>query len=79
MALVLVRSIGINKLRFMEPVPVGSRIRSRNKLIKVLDIKGGWQVNWRMSVEIEGAKRPACIGETVARYYRLDSDGDPSD
>lgn len=66
-------NMGISKLRFMEPVPVDSRVRCRSKLLKIFDIKGGWQLNWRMTVEIEKTRRPACVVQTALRYYALDS------
>lgn len=60
---------GLNKLRFMSPVPVGARIRNRLKLISVAPVNGGYQVNWKITVEIEGNEKPACIAEAIYRYY----------
>ena len=60
---------GLNKLRFMSPVKAGSRIRSRMKLISVNEVKGGWQINWKTTIEIEGQDKPACVAETISRSY----------
>lgn len=65
-------SMGINygsdKLRFPAPVPVGSRIRGRGELLDVVEVKGSFQATIRVSVEIEGSDRPACVVETISRY-----------
>ncbi|MBI1785662.1 MaoC family dehydratase [Candidatus Sumerlaeota bacterium] len=63
---------GINKLRFMMPVVVGSKVRLCKKLIAVASVEGGWRVNWRIRIEIEGQKNPACIAELVMRYVEGD-------
>jgi len=65
-------SMGINygsdKLRFPAPVLVGSRIRGRGELLDVKEVKGSFQATIRVSVEIEGNDRPACVVETISRY-----------
>jgi acyl dehydratase len=66
-------SMGVNygsdRLRFPAPVPVGSRIRGSAELIKVEDVKGNAvQSTVRVTVEIEGSDRPACIIDTISRY-----------
>ncbi len=60
---------GSNKVRFTSPVPVGSRIRSRMKLIELSEVPGGWQARWQVTVEIEGKDKPACVAETISRMY----------
>jgi acyl dehydratase len=60
---------GADKLRFPAPVPVGSRIRGSGELLKVEDVKGGIQSTVRVTVEIEGSDRPACVVETISRYF----------
>ncbi len=65
-------SMGINygadRLRFPAPVPVGSRIRGSAELVEVNDVKGGVQAKIRVTVEIEGNDRPACVIDTISRY-----------
>ena len=60
---------GTDKIRFPAPVPVGSRIRGRGELIKAEEVKGGAiQSTVRVTVEIEGGDRPACVVDTISRY-----------
>ena len=60
---------GLNKVRFMAPVPVGSRLRMRMVLLGATPIDGGQQLEWRNTIEREGADKPACVAETVVRYF----------
>lgn len=60
---------GLNKVRFMAPVPVGSRLRSRMTLLEATPVEGGQQLVWKNTIEREGADKPVCVAETVARYY----------
>ena len=66
-------SMGVNygsdRLRFPAPVRVGDRIRGSGELLQVDDVKGGVQATIRVSVEVEGSDRPACVVETISRYY----------
>ena len=66
-------SMGINygadRLRFPAPVPVGSRLRGGAELLEVEEIKGTFQSKVRVTVEIEGSERPACVIDTISRYY----------
>ena len=61
---------GLNKVRFTSPVPVGSRLRARMKLMSCADIEGnGMQMAWLVTVEREGADKPACVAESLTRRY----------
>jgi acyl dehydratase len=61
---------GLNKVRFTSPVPVGSRLRGRMKLLSCEPIEGnGVQMVWSTTVEREGADKPVCIAESVVRRY----------
>ncbi|BDD82969.1 MaoC family dehydratase [Tsukamurella pulmonis] len=57
---------GCNKVRFPAPVPVGSRVRAGVELVSVTPGSGGQQVVARVTIEREGADRPACVAETVS-------------
>ncbi|MDP6978259.1 MAG: MaoC family dehydratase [Myxococcota bacterium] len=60
---------GADKLRFPAPVPVGSKVRGSAELIKVEEVKNGAiQSTVRVTVEIEGSDRPACVIDTISRY-----------
>jgi acyl dehydratase len=61
---------GADRIRFPAPVKVGSRIRGGAELIEVENTKdGGVQAKIRVTVEIEGSDRPACVVDTISRYY----------
>ncbi|MCC6390878.1 MAG: MaoC family dehydratase [Bryobacterales bacterium] len=60
---------GCNKVRFPHPVKCGARLRARHRLLEVAEVQGGWQSRWQVTVEIEGVAKPACVAETVTRYY----------
>ena len=60
---------GVNKVRFIAPVPVGSKIRARFVPAAVEESGGGVQVTWNVTMEREGADKPCCVVEWVVRYY----------
>jgi acyl dehydratase len=61
---------GLNRVRFTAPVPVGSRLRARMKLLACDPIDDqGMQMTWLVTVEREGADKPACIAESLTRRY----------
>jgi acyl dehydratase len=61
---------GLNKVRFTAPVPVGSRLRARMKLLSAEPIdNGGWQMAWQVTIEREGSDKPVCIAESLSRRY----------
>jgi acyl dehydratase len=61
---------GLNKVRFMAPVPVGSRLRARMKLLQCEPIDNqGMQMSWEVTIEREGAPKPVCVAESIARRY----------
>jgi acyl dehydratase len=55
---------GFDKLRFLAPVPAGSKVRGRFKLLSAEDKGGGrWLLKHELTVEIDGADKPALIAE----------------
>lgn len=56
---------GANKVRFPNPVRVGSRIRSTAQIAEVTDVPAGKQMVVRYTVEVDGETKPACVAETV--------------
>ena len=60
---------GLNKVRFTAPVPVGSRLRGRFKLLAYEPIAGGAQLTVEVTMEREGADKPVCIAESLSRRY----------
>ena len=65
-------NIGSDRMRFLAPVLVGSKIRAVGEIIKVEEIKGAIQQIIRVTIEIEGSEKPACVIDTVSRYYPED-------
>ncbi len=60
---------GLNRVRFPHPVTVGANIRARTELVSVEEVTGGLQLVKKVTIEIEGATKPACVAETVSRLY----------
>ncbi|MCA1617736.1 MAG: MaoC family dehydratase [Acidobacteria bacterium] len=60
---------GLNRVRFVAPVPSGSRVRGRFKLAALEEIKGGVQATWDVTVEREGGGKPCCTAVWLVRYY----------
>ena len=56
---------GVNKVRFPNPVPVGSRVRAIVSIKEVTDIPAGKQLTLGYVIEIDGQSKPACVAETV--------------
>jgi len=56
---------GFNRLRFVSPVPAGSRIRARFTAQKVTEN----EVTWLVTVEVEGSEKPALVAEWLGRFY----------
>jgi acyl dehydratase len=56
---------GVNKVRFPNPVRVGSRIRSTVSVGEVTDLPAGKQLTLKHVIEIEGQEKPACVAESV--------------
>jgi acyl dehydratase len=61
---------GVNKVRFPTPVTVGSRIRGGAEILECDEVPGGVQAIIKVTVELEGSSKPACIVENVTRYLR---------
>ncbi|KUE86344.1 dehydratase [Cupriavidus necator] len=61
---------GLNKVRFLKPVPVNSRLRGHFRVLswEPLDNNGA-QVTYEMSIEMEGSDKPVCVAETILRLF----------
>ena len=62
-------NVGADRLRFLSPVKVGSRIRGTGEIVSTEEIKGAIQSVVRVTVEIEGSDKPACVVDTISRYF----------
>jgi acyl dehydratase len=62
---------GLNKVRFPSPVPAGSRIRLGATIASVEEVAGdGAQITLDGVIEIEDRDKPACVLQSVLRFYR---------
>ena len=60
---------GLNRVRFVSPVPSGSRVRARIALGKVEDVGDSTQATWNITIEREGGEKPCVAAEWIVRYY----------
>ena len=61
---------GLNKVRFIAPVRVNSRLRAQFTLAQVDSIdQGGVQLTWDVTLECEGAAKPVCAAQSLVRLY----------
>ncbi|GAB3167389.1 MaoC family dehydratase [Myceligenerans halotolerans] len=62
---------GLDKVRFVSPVPAGARVRMNAVVAEVSEVKGdGYQLTVDQTFEIEGAARPAVVARSLYRFYR---------
>lgn len=60
---------GLNRVRFVSPVPAGARIRARVTLSAITAVEGGWQAAWSVTVEREHGDKPCLVAEWLVRYH----------
>src|SRR4029453_6499306 len=60
---------GLNRVRFVSPVPSGSRVRAPIALGKTEDMGASIHATWSVTVEREGGDKPAVVAEWIVRYY----------
>jgi acyl dehydratase len=60
---------GCDRVRFPSAVRSGSRVRGRAEILGTEDVGGGVQVKIRLTVECEGGDKPACVADTLSRWY----------
>jgi acyl dehydratase len=62
---------GADRIRYLSPVPAGSRLRGRTTIAEAEEVPpDGLRVHYRLVVEIEGGTRPACVAELIALHLR---------
>lgn len=64
----LALNYGFNRVRFVSPVPVDSRVRMRAKVLSIEETSAGSLVTVEQTFEIEGQERPACVAESLVLY-----------
>ena len=60
---------GLDRVRFPAPVPSGSKLRGRFKLLKYEPLEGGAQLTVEVTMEREGSSKPVCVAESLARRF----------
>jgi acyl dehydratase len=61
---------GLNRVRFVSPVPAGSRLRGRFTPVAAEEGSGGSiTVTWNVAIEREHGDKPAVVAEWLVRYY----------
>jgi acyl dehydratase len=61
---------GLNRVRFISPVLVGSQLRAKFAVEAVADVdNAGVQVQWSVTLERQGSERPVCVAEFITRHY----------
>jgi acyl dehydratase len=65
----LTLNYGLNRVRFVSPVPSGARIRARIALGRVEDMGDSTQATWNVTIEREGGDKPCLVAEWILRYY----------
>ncbi|WP_142138489.1 MaoC family dehydratase [Acidovorax sp. SLBN-42] len=60
---------GLDKVRFVSPVPVGARVRMNAVIAEIAEVPGGYQLTVDQTIEIEGAPKPALVSRGLYRFY----------
>ena len=60
---------GVNRVRFITAVPVGSRVRGHFSPAAFEQVAGGVQITWTVTIERDGQDKPCCVAEWIVRYY----------
>jgi acyl dehydratase len=60
---------GLDRVRFVSPLPAGTRVRARVTPAAVEDVARAVQVTWHVVVEREHADRPCLVADWIVRYY----------
>ena len=59
---------GYNKVRFVNPVKVGAKIRARGEVAAINQLDGAVQATTTITIEIEDSEKPAAVAEAIVRY-----------
>jgi acyl dehydratase len=65
----LALNYGYDKVRWLSPVKVGSRLRMTQELLAAEPLEGGSKFRTRQTFEIEGQEKPACVAESLFAYF----------
>jgi acyl dehydratase len=68
-SMTLAVNYGCDRVRFPAPVPVGSAIRGLGQVLTVGEVTSAVQMIVRVTIEIQGQDKPACVADTIGRFY----------
>jgi acyl dehydratase len=61
---------GCDRVRFPAVVRAGAQVRARAEILAAGEVGGGAvQVKTQVSIEVQGSVKPACVADTLSRYY----------
>jgi acyl dehydratase len=60
---------GLGRVRFISPVPVGSRLRATAEIADVQELADAFQLKFLVGIEAENAEKPSCVATFIARQY----------
>jgi acyl dehydratase len=61
---------GADRIRYLTPVPAGPKLRGKVSIAEAEDVPpNGLRVHYRVTIELEGAKRPACVAEVIGLHF----------
>jgi acyl dehydratase len=60
---------GLDRVRFPSPLRVGAQFRGGAEIVEVTEVPGGVQVKSKVTIEVQGSEKPACVAETLVRLY----------
>jgi acyl dehydratase len=60
---------GLDRVRFPAPLMVGAQFRGGAEIAEVTEVPGGVQVKSKVTIEVQGSEKPACVAETLVRLY----------
>ena len=60
---------GLDRVRFPAPLPVGAHWRGGMEIVEVSDVPGGLQIKAKVTIEVQGSEKPACVAESLVRVY----------
>lgn len=62
-------NVGLDKVRFVAPVPVGSKVRASTRIIEATALDNAVQLKFSTTLEIEGSDKPAAVVESIGRFF----------
>ncbi len=60
---------GLDRVRFPAPLPVGAQFRGGGEILEVGDVPGGAQIKLKLTIEVQGSDKPACVAEFLVRVF----------